>query len=76
MSDVYRCENCVYCVDVEKNSKDQAEFGNHACRRYPPTPVPLWDEKADQFRYKSILTPVNHNWWCGEWSPRKCAATS
>lgn len=65
MSDIYRCENCKFCVAMPANSTDQKEFGNHACRRYPPTPYVT--ETPDGAAFKSHLVPVNHNWWCGEW---------
>ena len=64
MSDVRRCENCLYVTPLEVNQKDQIDFGNWACRRYPPIPVRLDDRK-----FHSMLVPVNHNWWCGEWKP-------
>ena len=74
MSDIYRCENCKYCVEIVRNQKSQAEFGNHACRRYPPVPIHALGENGEPV-LKSTMVPVNHNWWCGEWQ-KKCAATS
>lgn len=74
MNDAVRCENCHYCLPMKKNSKTQEEFGNQACVRYPPTPVPSIGENGESV-WVAIMTPVNHNWWCGEWKPRNGATS-
>lgn len=64
MSDIYRCENCRFSVKVPTEHPSQTEFGNLACVRYPPSIRILGEDGFG----RSALTPVNHNWWCGEWA--------
>jgi len=65
MSDIYRCENCLYSAPNPINDKSQSEFGNLECRRYPPQPIFMEDQKVHAYRI-----PTNHNWWCGEWKAK------
>lgn len=66
MSDIYRCENCMFSAEIEITLPEQAEFGNMFCRRYPPQPVLVEGIGL----VKSALIPTNHNWWCGEWKSK------
>ena len=68
MSDIYRCENCKFSVQTTPTGPENTEFGNLACRRFPPIPY-----DTEEGKIKSFVLPVNHNWWCGEWKAKSSA---
>ncbi len=52
-----RCENCMYCNEIEKNIDERNRIVLQ-CRRHPPIKIGL--------DYHSFFIRVEPGWWCGE----------